>query len=235
MVAKQATAAKHGGAPQFKFGKVKDLKVEQHELRPGARGRLWYWTQGKCEELKHSSIADKVKFHAKNISEAAKQLAFQDKRSIQMITDTGVTHGTANFPLTSYASRNHQGAAKFPGHITSLIKTKIKEKHMVRVSDAHNDGIGTIPFLVVPMNGTEQKLKPEMYEAQQHGLPWDPNVRPTYDGSSPHDGGSPNEHCTLWEDENKEWVSIRYVINDVRILMCTGAEIMGFKIDLRKA
>ena len=33
----------------LKFGRVEDLAVEQSELRPGARGKLWVWRNGVCE------------------------------------------------------------------------------------------------------------------------------------------------------------------------------------------
>ena len=44
----------------------------------------------------------------------------------------------------------------------------------------------TIPFILVSMNGTEQKLKEKHYFAMLEGQEYELNVRATFDGSSPH-------------------------------------------------
>ena len=222
---------------KLKFGKVADLKVEQHELRPGARGRLWTWEKGCCSELRYKSLNHKVKFNASNVSKAASKLNFKDHRAIQMITTTGVTHGTVSFPLTSYACRNHQGAAKFPQHVTDMLLDMIAEGNLAENADgsAWSEFPNVLPFGCVPVNGTEQRLKPEQYERWTSGDSWKPNVRGTFDGSSPHDGTSPNDFCTLLPEENLEWVTVTQVVHGLRILKSIRVEVKYFKLDLRRA
>jgi hypothetical protein len=92
---------------------VNEIIITQDELRPGARGKIWSWETGRCQEVTSGWVTDDIKqaggFVADRVQEIAAEVGFRDKRAIQMLTETGSSHGTKRFPLTSYAGRNHQG------------------------------------------------------------------------------------------------------------------------------
>ena len=74
----------------------------------------------------------------------------------------------------------------------------------------------TVPCIVVPLNGTEQKLKEKQIFKWLEGEDFKLNVRGTFDGSSPHvdegeDELSPNSFCDLPPDLNLPWVTSEHV------------------------
>jgi hypothetical protein len=223
-------------AAPFKFGKVEDLIVTQDELRPGARGRLWEWQDGKCFETVQKPITNRLAFNVENVGKACDILQFPDKRAVQMLLHTGGSHGTTNFPLDCYGSRNHQGAASFPATVSKLIKSKIEAGHM-SISDGCSASPHplSIPFGVLPLNGSEANLKEDQFYNRRDGMDWEPNVRPTFDGSSPHSEGIPrsiNAHTILLPEENMPWSTIDHVEHALRVLLSIGCEIRAWKVDL---
>ena len=69
-------------------------------------------------------------------------------------------HNTHEFPLCSYASRNHQGAALQIEAITMMFKEKVAEGHFVEsIQGLWTTTPMTISFEIVPVNGTVQKPK----------------------------------------------------------------------------
>jgi len=120
-VALSAASWSSNKAAPFSFGRVQDLHITQADLRPGARGRLWRWDDGICTETTASTVRSDVSFNVKNVERACQDINFQDLRALQMLTDTGASDETRDYPLTSIASRNHQGAAHFPVSIRKLM------------------------------------------------------------------------------------------------------------------
>jgi hypothetical protein len=226
-------------AAPLAFGKVKDLYVTQAELRPGARGRLWRWDDGVCTEARATTIRTEVSFNVPNIEQACRDIHFQDLRALQMLTETGASDETTEYPLTSIASRNHQGAAHFPASIRKLMKD------LLETGNIESSPSGTschphpqhLPFGVLPVNGSEANLKEDQFFNRLNGLEWKPNVRPTFDGSSPHDdeGSSINAHTLLLPELNTPWSTIAQVEESLRVILSTGATVEAFKVDLAKS
>ena len=223
---------------------VNEIIITQDELRPGARGKIWSWETGRCQEVTPGWVTDDIEqaggFVAARVQEIAAEVGFRDKRAIQMLTETGSSHGTKRFPLTSYAGRNHQGAGRHHAIVTKMMKSKVAEEHFeVATGD---DGPAkqrpdTIPFGVVPMGGTVQRQKDkERYEIERHGGEIAKNVRGTYNGSFPHDGTSPNDSCEPDEGTARPWVTLRNVVLGACILKSIGAtSVQFFKLDLKAA
>jgi len=97
-----------------------------------------------------------------------------------------------------------------------------------------------LPCIIVPINGTQQKLKEEEFFKMKDGRDYKLNVRGTYDGSSPHaeegePGLSPNDYCDLPPELNKRWYSIRHVARSIQILSSVGEPITKWLVDLDKA
>ena len=208
------------------FGDVRDLCVEQVDLRPGARGSLWDWTSGVCRETVPTSIADEVGYNISNVLEAARLIDFQDERSLQMLTEMGSTHGTEGFPLHCYAARNHQGAAARTTEMTDMVQGKEKANHLVvwPSGSVYMDIPWRLPFGIVPVNGNVQ-YPGEVYE----------KVRGVWDGSSPHDGSSPNDACELYPEENPPWVTIHHVVQGMCVLLSIGVPVQFWKLDCKAA
>jgi hypothetical protein len=239
-VARAAQAWESSPHPSpFTFGEVDDLVVTQEELRPGARGILWEWRDGTCTTTTPETASNKVVFNVKNVTEAYRLVNFRDNRALQMLTITGSSHMTKNFPLHCLASRNHQGAAKFPHTITKLILDKIASGHVVKVSgDAMSSPHPpTIPFCVLPVNGSLANLKEDQHFNKEQGEPYKPNVRPTFDGSSPHDesGLGINDHTVLPPELDTQWATGAQVEESLRVLLFIGALVLAFKLDLEKS
>ena len=189
-VATAAAEASEGGAKVPKFGDVfedgeNEIIIPQDDLRPGARGKLWSWESGRCEETKPQSVAADIAeaggFVAKKVLEIARLLKFPDKRATQMLTETGATHGTKKFPLTSYAGRNHQGASTHHAIVTKMIQGNVKDAHFTMATGDEGPGKerpNTVPFAVVPIGGTVQRQKDEeRYILERDGGDVDMNVR----------------------------------------------------------
>ena len=179
-----------------------EVTIRQEDYRRGARGKIWSWVSGQCEECVPSSIEMEVLeaggYTSSRVREVADILAFPDRRSTQVLTDTGTTHGTVNFPFTSYAGRNHQGSGAHHRKLTAMMKSKVEEDHFAAVEGKHpaNDTPLFHPFGVVPMNGSVARQKDlESYERERDGVDIAKVIRGTYNGSFPHDGSSPNDHC----------------------------------------
>lgn len=121
---------KHGDALP---GSCNELTVTQEEHRPGARGRTWSWQSGSCEECLPASVEGEIAaaagFSAGRLKEVAATLLFPDRRAVQMAADTGATHGTKDFPLTSYAGRNHQGSGVHHAIVTKIMTGKAHDSH----------------------------------------------------------------------------------------------------------
>jgi hypothetical protein len=97
-----------------------------------------------------------------------------------------------------------------------------------------------LPCIVVPINGTEQKLKEDEFFNMKDGRDYKLNVRGTYDGSSPHaddgePGLSPNDFCDLPPELNKRWYTSRHVARSIKILSSIGEPISKWLVDLDKA
>jgi hypothetical protein len=206
---------------------------------------MWSWESGTCQEIGTVSIANRVGFNVQNVKAAAELVGFRDRRVLQMITDTGVTHGTAGFSLACHLCPNHQGAARHLDEVSTMIKEKVAERHFAAVPGAADADKAkqvcmsrplTLPCMQVPMNGTEQKLKTAEFFLRESGMDYMPNVRGTMDGPSPHDGQSPNGHCELLERLNMPWVTVTHVVDAVlSVLSSIGSPIFMFKIDMRRA
>ena len=113
-LAVEAVVHGHHQGKSRQFGKTDDLIVEQAQLRPGARGKVWRWVKGQCHDVTPTMICrseGEVAYNIDNIIEAAVTVGFKDAHALQMLAEWGVPHGTENSPLRSYAARNHQGAA----------------------------------------------------------------------------------------------------------------------------
>ena len=238
-VARSAESWSSKHAAPFKFGKVDDLKVTQAELRPGARGQLWKWRNGRCTTTTFAPITDQVGFNVPNVRQACQLIRFRDNRALQMLTTTGSSHMTENFPLTSLASRNHQGAAHFPAVVTALMIDKVESGDVEEISPNcfATEEPTSLPFCIMPVNGSEANLKEAQYFNQLEGRDFKPNVRPTFDGSSPHseEGDSINEQTILPPELETEWSSGSQVEESLRVMLSIGCEIMGMKIDLAKS
>jgi hypothetical protein len=238
-VARSAETWSSRHAAPFAFGTVADLKVTQAELRPGARGQLWRWRNGRCTATTFEPITDQVAFKVQNVRQACQTIRFRDNRALQMLTVTGASHMTDNFPLTSLASRNHQGAAHFPAVVTALMIDKVQSGDVEEISPGcfATAQPTSIPFCIMPVNGSEANLKEEQYFNQLAGRDFKPNVRPTFDGSSPHSetGDSINERTVLPPELETEWSSGTQVEESYRVLLSIGCTIMGMKIDLAKS
>ena len=92
-----------------------------------------------------------------------------------------------------------------------------------------------IPFGVIPVNGTVGRPKePEMRKLLM-GLPHQDNVRGTWDGSSPHDGSSPNDYCELYPELSPPWVTARNIVQSFCVLLSVGNPVKFWKVDLRRA
>ena len=112
-----------------KFQRVDEVILTQEDIRPAARGKIWSWETGTAQEATYEPITDKVGFNTAHIQAAAKEVGFKDLHVLQQLTETGATHGTTNFPLSSFFCRNHQGAAKHHDLVTKQIKQKIDSGH----------------------------------------------------------------------------------------------------------
>ena len=221
---------------QTSFGKVEDLYLEETDYRLGAQRAIWKWENGKCEEVIPKHVASEANYKIPNILQAATTLGFKDKEAIGWLTTWGTSHNTHDFPLCSYASRNHQGAAAQVEAITLMIKEKVNEGHFGKdTTECWTPTPTTIPFGIVPVNGTVQKPKEAEMMKKLMGNPYKENVRGTWDGSSPHDGRSPNDACELIPELNAKWVTIDDITQSMCVLMATGATVEIFKLDLRRA
>ena len=228
--------------------------------------------------MTHHPITDLLQFNAANVKSVARTINFADQEIIQQITETGVTHGTAGYPLDTHLYRNHQGAAVHFDEVTPIFLSKIQDHHFARTDGSYMRDQATpfsyssheipslpkvashfqqsppsasrskpmpsvpampipdmLPAILVPINGTEQRLKADQWYARNAGDDFKRNVRPTFDCSSPHDERDPNSHCTLTDDLNTPWVSISHVVWGLSILASVGSRLRGWKIDLKGA
>ena len=219
-----------------KFGKVQDLYLQECDYRPGARRKLWHWTNGNCEETVPRNVTLEASYNREHIKTAAQVVGFKDEHALQMLVEWGATMGTKLFPWCSYASRNHQGASEQPQAITDMFKEKVEMGHFLQwTEDIWATTPQCLPFGVVPVNGTVQRPKePEMWKKLK-GQPYEENIRGTWDGSSPHDGNSPNEFCDLLPDLNPKWVTATDIVQSLCVLLSIGVEVEMFKIDLKRA
>ena len=108
-----------------RYDRTPGFSVTQQDVRPAARGKLWCWENGKCCEMLHRTIRQQVGFSWRHVEEAARVVGFKDQRILQMMTSTGATHGTTNFPMTSHFYPNHQGSAKHFDLVTPMIIDKV--------------------------------------------------------------------------------------------------------------
>jgi hypothetical protein len=158
-------------------GRVNEVFVSQGDYRPGARGKIWTWESGRCEECVPRSVECEIReaggFSARRLVEIATTLDFPDKRAIQMVASSGASHGTKLFPLNSYAGRNHQGSGVHHSIVTKMMAGKVRDDHFVLPAGQDcpwTDVPITHPFGVVPMGGTVQRQKElEAYEVERDG------------------------------------------------------------------
>jgi hypothetical protein len=174
------------------------------------------------------------------VQEVADLLDFPDRRSMQVLTSTGTTHGTVLFPLRSYAGRNHQGAGKHHAKITKMIAGNVADGQFARQHGSEHPARPTPafhPFGIVPLNGSVARQKElEDYERERDGFDIGKVVRGTYNGSFPHDGSSPNDFCVPEEGTQKQWVCMRHMVRNASTLRAIGAPtVEGFKLDLKAA
>jgi hypothetical protein len=236
-VAKQAAMWTNSFEAPFSFGAVPDLLVTQDELRPGARGVLWEWNNGKCSRTTLAKISPSLRFNVSNIRKVCEDIGFQDQQAVQMLLDYGVSDETVNFPLTSYASRNHQGAAKFPAPVRKLMQQRAASGNVTprHFGSPYSPHPCTLPFGVIPVNGAEAKLKEAEYYNMKNGLDFKPTVRAVFDSSSPHHDTekiSINAHACLDPQKNLPWSSISHFEDALRVLHAIGTTVLAFKVDL---
>ena len=246
-VAMNATAGATG-PPYVDVGEdgSNEIRLAPEDYRPGARGRIWTWVSGTCKECVPRSLAGEIDtaegYSTEQIRRIAEAVGFPDRRAVQMLTMTGATHGTVGFPLDSYAGRNHQGSALHHAIVTKMMAQKERDGHFEGPVHDTNGGAAAAhplyhPFGVVPMGGTVQRQKDlEAYEMERDGRDVPKNVRGTYNGSFPHDGTSPNDHCDQDPATSKPWVTMPRVVQGVNILRNIGAPtVKAFKLDLKAA
>ena len=221
-----------------------EVSVQQEDYRPGARGKIWSWLSGECVECTPGSISDEVRaaggYTCERVQEVADILDFPDRRSTQVLTETGTTHGTVMFPLRSYAGRNHQGAGRNHATITEMIAGNVSAGQFATMRGASHPASKTPafhPFGIVPLNGSVARQKElEDYEQERDGFDIRKVVRGTYNGSFPHDGTSPNDFCCPEEGTQKPWVCMRNMVHNASVLKAIGAPtVEGFKLDLKAA
>ena len=89
----------------------------------------------------------------------------------------------------------------------------------------------------MPMGGAVQRQKElEAHETERDGGAIDKNVRGTCNGSFPHDGSSPNDHCNPDAETQKPWVTVRNVVRGAAIVNSIGAPATKFfELDLKAA
>ena len=92
-----------------------------------------------------------------------------------------------------------------------------------------------LPAILVPINGTEQRLKADQWYARNAGDDFQRNVRPAFDCSSPHGDRDPSSFSSLTDELNTPWVSISHVVWGLSILPSIGVPFKGWKIDLKGA
>jgi hypothetical protein len=93
-VGRRVEGAKNSSDYTARYNKVPGLTIPQSGLRPAARGKIWSWSSGKCTEVGASSVAGLVGFSVDNLMTAAEVIGFRDRRILQQLTESGVTHGT---------------------------------------------------------------------------------------------------------------------------------------------
>jgi hypothetical protein len=174
------------------------------------------------------------------LKEVAATLQFPDERAVQMAAVTGATHGTKDFPLTSYAGRNHQGPGVHHAIVTKMMTGKVRDSHFETPEGATGPWLehpSCHPLGVVPVGGTAQRQKElEACETERDGGAIDKNLRGTHNGSFPHGGSSPNDHCNPDPDAQKPWVTVRNVVRGAAMANSVGAPATKFfKIDLKVA
>ena len=161
--------AKNSSDSRAKHDRVLGFSIPQSGLRPAARGKIWSWDTGTCIEVGPSSIAARVGFSVANAKAAAELVHFRDLRVLQMLAETGATHGTTGFPLACHFYPNHQGAARHLDEVSAMTREKVAERNFAAVPGAEDANLAhyacadrpmTMPCMQIPMNGTEQKLKP---------------------------------------------------------------------------
>jgi hypothetical protein len=109
--------------------------------------------------------------------------------------------------------------------MTKMVKGKEEEGHLVlQTHGVYNELPITLPFGVTPINGN----------VQHAGEPYE-KIRGVWDGSSPHDGSSPNDHCDLLPDENPPWVTVMNVIQTFCVLLSIGVKVKFWKLDYKAA
>ena len=232
-LANEAAARAAADGVHKPFGRVADLRVSQEELRPGARGRIWSWDQDdRCTEVTQSSVSTAVKFNAAHVRRAADEVHFKDRRILQQLLDTGVTHGTSHFPLASCAGCNHQGAALHHDAVSKMIREKEDEGHWV---SGPTPTPSWIPFWVIPVNGSEARPSDDQIENWLQDLPYTKKVRGTWNGSYPHDDTDINSHCYIEADLNPPWTTMADVTDAACVLLSTECPVQCFKLDLRRA
>ena len=218
-----------------KFPRIEGFSLSQSTLRPAARGRVWTWQSGRCQEMIYQPITNDVKFNTQHIQEVADLLGFLDQRVIQMLIETGMTHGTEGFPMTSQFYPNSQGASQNHDDVTPMILDKINKNHfaMGPTGKCLMTTPDTTPAIQVPLNGNVAKPKEREYYREQAGEDFKWNVRGTFNGSSPHDGESPNDYCPLSPELNKPWTTIAHAVWALSILDTAGSPIQMWKTDFK--
>jgi hypothetical protein len=229
-VAKRAAMWSKPSEAPFSFGTVPDLLVTQDELRPGARGALWEWNNGQCSRTTPATITSSLRFNVSNIRKVCGDIGFQDAQAVQMLLDYGVSDETINFPLTSCASRNHQGAAKFPAPVRKLMHQRAESGNvaMRNYGSPYSPHPFTLSFGVIPVNGAEANLKEAEYYNRKSGLDFKPTVRAVFDSSSPHHDDckiSVNAHACLDPQKNLPWSSISHFESALRVLHAIGTTV----------
>ena len=156
------------------------------------------WENGECKEMLPAKVEDEVKFNWENVRAVAAIVGYTDGRGLQMLTEYGVTHGTEDFPMSTYGARNHQGASSQIASLNAMFREKEDDGHFWADDEGcWSDHPRILPTGVVPCNGSLGREKEPEMRKKLAGLPYEVNMRGTWGGSSLHHGSSINDHCTL--------------------------------------
>ena len=98
----------------------------------------------------------------------------------------------------------------------------------------------SIPCGFIPLNGTDQALKPAHFQKWIDNLSHKLNVRGTFDLSSPHmdddeDQWSSNSFCDLDPELNMPWVTPEAVAHAAAVLRAIGSSMKFWKVDLHRS
>ena len=139
-----------------------------------------------------------------------------------MLTEYGFTHGTEAFPLSTYGARNHQGASSQIPSLNAMFLEKEGDGHFWSDEDGcWSDHPRVLPTGIVPCNGSLGREKEPEMRKKLGGLPYEVDMRGTWDGSGLHDGSSINDHRALYPHLNPPFVTMGNIVRCLCVVLST--------------